>query len=96
VKLYRPDRFKQESKTEEGISDNSTKTVKLDEESNFKSERVNSNSLQLKAAPIPTRINVATDRLRCFYYTTLPGICNIRLVLCMMCLIGHDSGVLAM
>jgi hypothetical protein len=36
-------RSKQKSKTEEGLSDSSTEMVKLDEESNFESKRVNSN-----------------------------------------------------
>jgi hypothetical protein len=43
VELYKPNRFKQKSKTEKGLSDNSTEIVKLDEESNFKSKRINSN-----------------------------------------------------
>jgi hypothetical protein len=111
VELYRPNRSEQKSKIEEGLSDNLIEIVKLDEESNFKSKRINSNIpsssslpssdkeirtdniaamynfnkksgamnlyrmsrkiwklseinyLQLKAAHISGRINVATDRL---------------------------------
>jgi hypothetical protein len=42
MKLYEPNKSKQKSKTEEGLSDSSTEMVKLYEKSNFKSKRINS------------------------------------------------------
>jgi hypothetical protein len=43
VELHRPDRSKQKSKIEEGLSDSSTEMVKLDEKADFESKRIDSN-----------------------------------------------------
>jgi hypothetical protein len=61
VELYGPNRSKQKSKIEEGLSDSSTEMVKLDEESKFKSKRINSDipsSSSLSSSNKKTKIQI--------------------------------------
>jgi hypothetical protein len=68
VELYRPNRSKQKSKIEEGLSDNQSNWMKKQtsnlKELSYQDRQYSSDWLQFKAAHIPGRINVATDKLR--------------------------------